>query len=311
MFPRQTFQRHALSSLPRQPYLQQRCFFMNMARRPVGSTIATNTTTTTKTPFLYRPPPQQQLLLHHHYQQPFLFPPRRSFSVWRIPIYLATTSKWKRRLTVLGSLAGITTIGAILGPAFWIVIGGVATVATWRVWRATNQWWQLINNTTTPQAVEQQAKSLYQVLKRQVGYHRGAEDVRQAAIEKIMQWAHTDQGHHILFNELNLGHIDDIDFYPVHSTTSTSRTISSNGQEQTERHIYIEFWAQDDNTPGYRGGSCCVHVDAAVDNRGSIILKDIRLAAPGWHADEHIPLKQQSPTTPDGRVIEGEYRDVQ
>lgn len=302
MFLRQTFQRHA-HLLPRQSYYQ-RCFInmYSMTRRPVISTVVT----TTKTPFSRQQQQQQQHLIGANGS---MLTTRRSFSVWRIPIYLATTSKWKRRFAVLGSLAGITTIGAVLGPAFWIVIGGVATVATWRVWRATSQWWQLINSSTTPQAVEQQAKSLYQVLKKQVGYHRGAEGVRQAAIEKIMEWAHTDQGHHILFNEMNLGHIDDIDFYPVHSTTNTSKTYTINNQEHTERHVYVEFWAQDDSTPGYRGGSCCVHVDAAIDNHGGIILKDIRLAAPGWHADEHIPLKQSS-TTSNGRVIEGEYRDV-
>ncbi|KAI9313460.1 hypothetical protein BX666DRAFT_692508 [Dichotomocladium elegans] len=229
----------------------------------------------------------------------------RCFSIWRVPIYLATASKARRRVAMLGTITGLTAIGALLGPVFWLALGGAATLVSWRVWRATRQWWDLLN----PSALrDQSVKGLYQLLMREVGNHRGAEAVRQEAIGQIMKWASTDHGRRVLLDELNLDHINDIDFYPAHASSSTLQQIMINGKKSSEQHVRVEFWAQDDRTPGYRGGSCCVYADAAISPDGTITLKDIRLSAPGWHADEHIPLDHVY--VPKGKVIEGEYRDV-
>ncbi|KAI9489117.1 hypothetical protein BDB00DRAFT_845232 [Zychaea mexicana] len=232
----------------------------------------------------------------------------RNFSIWRIPFYWATATKAKRRVALLGSLSGLTMIGAVLGPAFWLVLGGVGTIVTWRIWQQTKRWWQLLNPSEQMVAslAKQGGEGLMQLLRRQVGSHQAAEEVQRQAINKLIQWARTDQGRRVLVDELNVAHVDDITFYPPHSCSLSSQTVVTNGKESSGQKVHVEFWAEADRSVHPRSGSCCIYADAITDGSGNIQMKDIRLAAPGWHADEHIPLDQPKSEN----VIEGAFRDV-
>ncbi|KAI8143788.1 hypothetical protein BJV82DRAFT_494796, partial [Fennellomyces sp. T-0311] len=214
----------------------------------------------------------------------------RPFSLWRIPLYWATASKWKRRATVLGSLSGLTFIGAVLGPAFWLVLGGVGTVVTWRMWRQTKRWWQLLSPGERVLASITPQEGIMQLLRRQIGGHEAAQQVQQKAIDTILEWAHTDHGRRVLVNDLNVSRVDGMTFFPPHASSVSSQTMIVNGNRASGEQIHVEFWAEDDRSVHPRSGSCCVYVDALVDPSGQIQLKDVRLAAPGWHADEHVPL---------------------
>lgn len=248
------------------------------------------------------------------YKQPCLHQPVRPFSMWKIPIYLATAGKAKRRLALLGTVSGITVIGALLGPVFWIILGGTAATVAWRVWRHTSRWWQLINNNGVTDAAKRAisgSEGLFSLLEKQVGNHRAADQVREATIDRIMSWSQTEEGRRTLVEHFNIDHLKDVTFFPTHASSHESRTTIANGHKQSMQQIKVQFWAEDDQSKGPRGGSCCVHAIADVDDQGNIQLQDIRLSAPGWHPDEHIPItSKDNNATSSGRVIEGEFRDV-
>ena len=236
---------------------------------------------------------------------------KRSFSLWRIPFYWATATKAKRQLAVLGSVTGLTAIGALIGPTFWLALGGIGTIVSWRIYQQTKRWWQLMNpaeQLLSSFARNSGGEGLFQLLRRQVGSHQAAEQVQQRAIDKLTQWAHTDIGRKVIVDDLNVGHVDDMTFYPPHSCSMTTESITINGQKSTGQKVHVEFWAEANQKIHPRSGSCCVYVDAVADaSSGDIQIKDIRLAAPGWAADEHVPLNDLNTRK---NVIEGEYKDV-
>lgn len=239
-------------------------------------------------------------------QRPSTAVAQRPFSIWRIPIYLATAGKTKRRIALLGTVSGITLLGAFLGPTFWIISGGAATLVSWRIWRQTSRWWQLINQNNIARVAFQEAPGLFRLLEKQVGSHRAIEQVRQQAIERIYEWAQASDGKRVLLDDFGVDHVKDITFFPVHASSSVSRVLEVNGHRESAQEINVEFWAADDTSKGPRGGSCYIHANAIVDSHGNIELRSIRLNAPGWHSDEYVPLQTQRR----GRVIEGEYRDL-
>ncbi|KAI9252862.1 hypothetical protein BDA99DRAFT_443560 [Phascolomyces articulosus] len=244
----------------------------------------------------------------------------RSFSLWRLPYYWATASKAKRRLALITGISGISFIGAILGPAFWLMLGGIGAVVSWRVYQQTKRWWQLIN--PSEQIFSSIGRGtngsggdegLFDLLRRQVGSHQAAEQVQRQAITRLTEWARTDLGRKVLVDDLNINHIDDMTFYPPHSCSLSSQAMMVNGKQSSVQAIHVEFWAEANPSIHPRSGSCCIYVDAIVDTAsstpGQVQIKDIRLAAPGWHADEHVPISddQQSKRK---NVLEGEFRDV-
>ena len=264
---------------------------------------------------LHRPTITTMKRVQQQQQQPILtnemMITRRCFSIWRIPFYWATATKAKRKLALLGSITGFTAIGALIGPTFWLALGGIGTIMSWRIYRETKRWWQLIN--PAEQLISSFARNsggegLFQLLRRQVGSHQAAEQVQQKAIEKLTQWAHTNIGRKVVVDELNVAHVDDMTFYPPHSCSMTTETISINGKKSTGQKVHVEFWAEANQRIHPRSGSCCIYVDAVADGlSGEIQIKDIRLSAPGWAADEHVPLNDLNTHK---NVIEGEYRDV-
>ncbi|ORY95742.1 hypothetical protein BCR43DRAFT_418572, partial [Syncephalastrum racemosum] len=208
----------------------------------------------------------------------------RAFSWWRIPVYIATASKGKRRLAALGTASGLFAIGSILGPAFWIVLGGSAALVSWRVWRATSHWWDIIQNSNLAPA----ANSLFGLLRSQVGSHRAAEQLRQLAIDQVLSWGATEQGHRALVDELGMDHIRDLVYFPAHSIRTSDTDINGKKKKMVE----VEFWAQDNRTADYRGGSCVIRASAVVEEgrKEHLRLQDVRVSAPGWHAEESVPL---------------------
>lgn len=231
--------------------------------------------------------------------------------MWKIPIYLATAGKAKRNLALLGTVSGITFIGALVGPVFWVILGGTAAMVAWRVWHQTSRWWQLINNGSVTDAAKRPmhgSEGLFNLLEK-LGNHRAAEQVREATIDRILSWSQTEEGRRVLVEHFNIDHLKDVTFFPTHAASHETFTAAINGRKESMERIKVQFWAEDDQSKGPRGGSCCVHAVANVDDHGNIQLEDIRLSAPGWHPDEHIPITSRGARTA-GKVIEGEFRDV-
>ncbi|KAG0186942.1 hypothetical protein DFQ28_007083 [Apophysomyces sp. BC1034] len=209
---------------------------------------------------------------------------------------LATTTKTKRRMALAATFGGITLISAVFGPIVWVTVLGVGSVVTWRTWSKTQKIWQ----TLSPQAstASSVATNILGVLKSQVKEHHLTDGIRQDAIDHLLAWADTDDGRRVLVDEFNVDHVKQLTFLPVHAMTTVERGNS--------RKVNLEFWVEDDQSVGNRGGACIVRAIANVNKDGQVQLEDIRLSAPGWHADEVIPLKKSVPD----KVIEGEFLDV-
>ncbi|KAI8393821.1 uncharacterized protein BYT42DRAFT_542021 [Radiomyces spectabilis] len=218
----------------------------------------------------------------------------RSLSMWRIPILIATAGKTKRRLAVTALLGGASLISAVVGPVVWIILGGTGAFVAWRVWRQTNKWWKYIGPpaATIAGSAVPMTSTVWNAVKNHVGKHRAADEVRQKAIDHVKEWAQTQQGRQILLNEFSVDHVDELTFFPTHSSETVTRKISQNeGKEETERNeVKVEFWVEDDQTMGNRGGGCIVHAWASVDKKGQPHLESLKLSAPGWHDDETVPL---------------------
>ncbi|KAF7731552.1 hypothetical protein EC973_009316 [Apophysomyces ossiformis] len=220
----------------------------------------------------------------------------RPFSLYQIPFMLVSASKTKRRLALATMVGGISLVSVVLGPLVWITVLGVGSVLAWRTWSRTQKLWK----TLTPQVNSSAAvaSNIFSVLKSQVQKHHMIDQVRQRAIDQLLKWANTDEGRQLLVREFNVDHVNQLTFLPVHSMT----TIEQNNHKQ----MNLEFWVEDDASVGNRGGACMVRVAARVNEDGRLQLDAIQLSAPGWHADEMIPLDKSDTA----RVIEGEFRNL-
>lgn len=269
---------------------------------------------------------------HHHYlncnknlmifQRQQLQPQhiiKRTFMWYRIPLMILAASSTKRKMILSGLIGGTALIGFILGPLSLLVMGGIAGIITIRLWRQTRDWWRYIPVVTN--TLSNQSSSLYSMLRSQVGQHRAEDQVRNLAIEKIKQWAHTNQGRNIFLNEFNVDHVNDLTFLPNHasaiftSNSSINNNNNHNNQQQQQadlfkKQISIQFWVEsEEREDSGGGGGCMVTADANVDpNNGNITFQQIKLTSPGWTVDEFVPLDNNQ--NHQGKVIEGEFKNV-
>ncbi|CAO3609654.1 unnamed protein product [Cunninghamella blakesleeana] len=231
---------------------------------------------------------------------------KRTFIWYRIPLMILAASNTKRKMILSGIIGGTALVGFIFGPLSLLVIGGIASLVTIRLWRQTRDWWHYIPAVTN--TLSNQSSSFYSMLRSQVGQHRAEDQVRQLAIEKIKQWAHTNQGRNIFLNEFNVDHVNDLTFLPNHATAifASARSSSMNEQQQNDlfrKQISIQFWVEsEDREDSGGGGGCMVTVDANVDpNNGNITFQQIKLASPSWNVDEFVPLDHRHHE----KIIEG------
>ncbi|KAL0090665.1 hypothetical protein J3Q64DRAFT_1706561 [Phycomyces blakesleeanus] len=238
----------------------------------------------------------------------------RAFSLWRIPIMLMTAGKTKRRIALATTLGGMTLVSAVAGPVVWLVVGGIASILAWRVWRQTSVWWKVLAPPamTVAGVASKAGNGIFDLLKAHVGTHRAADQVQKEAISQIMKWADTPMGRRVLTEEFNADHIKDLSFLPVHSSSFSSQTIKENNKTKFDvQRVEIQFFAEDDATPGDRGGGCIVRAVATIDGNGKIRMEDIRLSAPDWTSEERIPIESLPyGDAPHRRIIEGEFKDV-
>ncbi|KAI9018710.1 hypothetical protein CLU79DRAFT_759992 [Phycomyces nitens] len=238
----------------------------------------------------------------------------RTFSFWRIPIMLLTASKAKRRLALATTLGGMTLVSTVLGPVVWLVVGGIASIMAWKVWRQTSVWWKVLGPSamTVAGVASKASNGIFDLLKAHVGTHRAADQVQKEAISEILKWADTPMGRRVLTEEFNADHIKDLSFLPVHSSSFSSQTILENNRTKVDvQRVQVEFFAQDDATPGDRGGGCVVRATATIDGNGKIRMEDLVLSAPDWTTEERIPIESiPYGDAPQKRIIEGEFKDV-
>ncbi|ORX49813.1 hypothetical protein DM01DRAFT_1101149 [Hesseltinella vesiculosa] len=224
---------------------------------------------------------------------------QRQLHWWKIPVALMTASPTQRRAVLAGVVGTSVLAGLAFGPSFFFLCGGVAAFMAWRLWRKTTQWWQYLPLTAN------NTQSLYAALKTKVGQHRAEDQVRANVIHCIQQWASSDQGRHVLTDHFQLDHVNDLSFLPTHARSSlTTSTTTPDHQTHMHTQLTFDFWMESANEAD--NGGCMISCQAVVnDDTGHIQLKQIILSSP--YFQQQVPLQ---PTQPHGRVIEGEFRDI-
>lgn len=245
---------------------------------------------------------------------PFQLQTKRTFAWWRIPLALMKSGKKQKMMALAGLVGGTSLLGLIFGPMSILVMGGLFGGLAWRIWRQTSKWWQYLPSPTVLNGTPLDTASLYSMIRSQVGQHRAEDNVRNLTIERIKQWAHTDDGRATLLNDFNVEHVQDLDFLPTHSRatyTSVKSSIDTQTSKEdttTQKEVDIQFLIEADQPNG--SGGCMVDTKAVIDgDTGKITLKNVRLSSPGWILDKYLPLEDQR-NKQNYRVIEGEFKDV-
>ncbi|ORZ19929.1 hypothetical protein BCR42DRAFT_410818 [Absidia repens] len=245
---------------------------------------------------------------------PFQLQTKRTFAWWRVPLALMKSSKKQRMMALASLVGGSSLLGFLFGPMSVLVIGGLFGGLAWRIWRQTAKWWQYLPSPSVLNGNNFNTASLYSMIRSQVGQHRAEDNVRNLTIQRIKQWAHTDEGRATLLNDFNVEHVQDLDFLPTHaratytSVKSSIDTQTSKESTTTQKEVDIQFLIEADQANG--SGGCMVDTKAIIDgDTGNITLKNVRLSSPGWILDKYLPLDDQRKKQ-NYRIIEGEFKDV-
>lgn len=244
-----------------------------------------------------------------YWLMPHVCQSKRNFAWWKIPLALMKTGKKQKALALISAVGGTTLLGFFFGPLSFLIVSTLFGGLAWRIWRQTSKWWQYLplNNNPIDTA------SLYSMVRTLVGQHRAEDNVRNLAIQRIKQWANTEEGRSALLYDFNVSHADDLTFLPTHAratyTTVKSAVDAQTSKENTTTHKEVDIQFLIEANGGDEGG-CMVDTKALIDgDTGDIALKNIRLSSPGWIMDKYVPLDDQHNKSK-FRVIEGEFKDV-
>lgn len=222
----------------------------------------------------------------------------RSISFWNnIPLALMKASPLQRRLALVGLGGASLAVLVILGPFLLVGLGGIAAVMGFRFWRFRNQLIKQGNGT----GINDWADFLNAFIQQQQGGVFGQDQtkVETEAIKRLEMWSQTEQARNRLIE------------YGVHPDTLT-QNVSMRGSSFasttvngiTMREIKIELELT--NSPG-----SVLIAAAQLDKEGNMTMTDMKLVTPTRHI-LRVPLSIQNIRGGSrGRVIEGEFHDVQ
>ncbi|KAI8082528.1 uncharacterized protein B0P05DRAFT_537395 [Gilbertella persicaria] len=222
---------------------------------------------------------------------------QRHFSIWNLPLKLMTASPLQRRLTLIG-LGGLGLATAVvLGPFLLVGLGSFGALVAFRIWRFKRQ---------LKQHTEQDWPDYITNYIRQQPFTSGLfgqdqRHVQSEALRRFNTWAHTDQGHHDLI-EMGIHPDHVLQNVSMRGSSYSSSSSTTTGQNRTEIKIELDLR----NAPG-----SVLIARAELDKESNeLIMRDIRLVtASGCVVSVPLSAVQQNRTK--GRIIEGEFRDVQ
>jgi hypothetical protein len=219
---------------------------------------------------------------------------QRSFSLWNIPLSLMTASPLKRRLTLV-ALGGTSLAAAvILGPILLVGLGGIAAVIGFRFWRFRNQ---LIKQANSQGG--DWPDFLNAFIQQQQVFGKDQLKVEKEALKRLEIWSQSDQGRNRLIEYgIHPERVVKNVFMRGSSYASISTSSSSSSNKSTEIKIELDLR----NSPG-----SVLIATAQLDREKEMTMTDIKLVTPTGHV-LRIPLSIRGST---GRIIEGEFRDIQ
>ncbi|KAJ2960188.1 hypothetical protein NQZ79_g4362 [Umbelopsis isabellina] len=228
----------------------------------------------------------------------------RSFSLFRPPKIFRTFTKWQRRLSFISAFGGGIMLTIFIGPILLVAVGGAAAVFWWRYWRHMRSGSAGASSVNREDIVQNPLSSLGSLFSSSPAHL--TEGLQTQAIERIKNDI-TDQSSDIA-RYLAIQSPNNLKFSDVYAESTSRSSAIHNGRREDKSYISIEFSLTASEGHGTKG---IAQARGTTDGE-HVNLERLSIYWPQWDRETVLSGDDKNGSNINrGRVIEGEFRDVQ